>query len=259
MSWLTAIQAAGSARPGFAPATFADAAAGRVYVETLSGGAITDAYELPGQTVGYVGAEAGAWYSGKKAQVYDTAGNQTSEFTVEDPNKRDIGGTLVILMIAAMAAAGALATTGGGAAGAAPGAAGSGSGASAAAGAWEADFVGTGALSGADAAAGAGAVDLSTITGGAAATGTASAGGASSLSSVLQSGAGLATKAAGALTALFGAGKANAATVGQSATGQPMYAIQAAPQSAGFNSDGLGLALLIGGAGLAAVILMKKG
>ncbi len=109
--WLQGIQSAPSSDPGFAPRVYREG--GRVYTESISGQSKSESAEIPGVTVGYVGTEDGPWYPGKLAQLYDLNGNLTSEFVIEDPNKRDIGEMLALGIIGSIATAGLLNAVGG--------------------------------------------------------------------------------------------------------------------------------------------------
>lgn len=104
--WLQGIQAAPTNAPGFTPRVYREG--GRIYTESISGSTRTDAAEIPGVTVGYVGTEDGPWYQGKLAQTYDLNGNLTGEFEVEDFKARDLGEMLALGIIGGIATAGAL-------------------------------------------------------------------------------------------------------------------------------------------------------
>lgn len=121
MSWLESLKAMPG--DGFTPRQYVEG--GRSYGESLSGGARTEAYEIPGVAVGYVGMDTGPWFQGKKAQTYDTEGRLTGEFEIPE-FKADIGEKLAIGLIAAIAAAGAYSAFTGGVSGSASGAVASG-------------------------------------------------------------------------------------------------------------------------------------
>lgn len=96
---------------------------GRVYARRYSVQGGTDASDPAYTLIGYVGAAGGAWYAGKRAQLYDLSGRQVGDFEIADPNRRDWGGMVAMLFIAAVtagAAMGALAPAAAGAGSAAP-------------------------------------------------------------------------------------------------------------------------------------------
>lgn len=103
MGWLDQLRATSPGGSGYDNAHVVEA--GRAYARRYQ---VTNESGAEGSMVytldGYVGAEVGAWYPGKRGTVYDLAGRELSTFEIKDPNARDIGGMIALAFIAVVSA-----------------------------------------------------------------------------------------------------------------------------------------------------------
>lgn len=243
MDWRTALDALPPGGSGYDSAIYTDPDTGRVYTRRYSVQGATDASDAVYTMTGYVGADGGAWYPGKRAQLYDTAGRQIGDFEIKDPNRRDWGGMVALMFIAAVTAGAAYtAFTGAGAGGATASAPAANSGYGIVGGATEPvasiSYAGAGTTAAATTAAG-------TLT---------SAGG------VVSTVAGAATKVLGAAASVLGLQNAAAGPSAPRTVAPP----PAAPAGGGLLADlsniDTGTALFLAGAlGLVAFVATRKG
>lgn len=112
MTWLQVMRSTPLGNSGYDAFQYTDAG-GTAYARTYSTQGATDASEAVASHIGYVSAAAGAWYAGKRATLYDLAGNVTGSFEIKDPNARDWGGMIALAFIAAVTGGAALSALGG--------------------------------------------------------------------------------------------------------------------------------------------------
>lgn len=267
MAWLDVMRSRDPGGSGYDNFTYTDPATGRLYVPVYQ---VTSASGAEGDTVrtltGYVGTDYGPWFKGKRATVYSTSGAELSTFEISDPNKKDIGGMIVLMAIGAMTAYAAWAAFGPAAMGTAEGTTSAATAESLANG----PILSKAALDGTTAFGAnsvAGAYDLSTVAQVAAATvqtapaltatiTAATTATGSSLAGTVASGAGLVSKVLGAASAVLGLTSAHA---GQQQHPPGVYTTADAPPSGLLGMDA-GTALFLAGAlGLVAFVATRKG